>query len=632
MTDDLTLRLQVLDVPASPDPAFAERLRLQFLGEAGVAPEVATPARPKRRWPQLGRVAWRPAIAVASFVVLLIVANVVVIPAPPSALAALQTARTQFASLPSYEATTRIAANESRDDPDFEQVWETRDRYLDADHWRSDILTSTGTTVVNAGDYRVFDGARLGEYTASTEVFVATPIEDLDDRGPLSPAFFHDPSLQWWSTGRPGEPGKPSDTFFTENCAATPGSYLGRPATTLTCRAEPSDMTFVLDDGTGMLLRVEVFDIVREITSISFGADFDARVFDVVPPEGARVHWAGRGSPPPEYAVDPGDATAWDVLGRIDVPPGAEAAGVTVEAVIDDTIWLSVIWCGNTCWHQLVAVDRHTGSLAVIDPPSPSFVSWLGEVEGEVWVALAGEPSAQLALRVVDASTMSLASAGLDVGSAWGGVASIEGRVWVVGGTIREVELGPARSEYASLVLVDLSTGEQTVTTLDDAGFALTPVTAGGRVWVGTQAIDPDDPYDTVHTIAEIDPSTGAVLRRIPLPLAPAGPPAAIGTDLVFLHVADGWYLSRLDTATGVITSAELAPQGSELGPPVFAHGSLWLLDYLGGGVLRVDPASLEVVETIPTGRGPTGIAADANGLWVAHVLDGRLVQVLPDG
>ena len=633
MTEDsVTRALALLELSAQePDPDFAERLRLRFLAEADgttVAPAPQAPPRAALRLPAMG--AWRPAIAVA-VLALLVVTVVVVVPSGRSPVSALETARERFLDLPSYRATTRVAANDSHDDPDFEQVWETEDVFRDRTHWRSTVRSTSGVGSMGVGDFRVFDGDLLGEFRAAAGLFVVTPADDLDTAVGLDPSFFFDPSLQWWGTGRPGDPGKPSDAFFAENCEATADTHLGRDVTVLTCDADPTDIELVLDDQTGMLLRIEVFDTVREITAIEFTDELDDDLFDVAPPDGARVHWAGSGAPPPEFAVEPdGEVSAgWDVISSI-APPDAELAGLTIDAVGSGTVWLSAIWCSEVagCHHQLLAFDDVTGDVTVIDPPIPSFVNGLGVADDLVWVALAEQPSDRLVIREIDRSAGTLSEPVHDLGPAYGGAVAVGDWVWAVGGTTRVVEIGPAQSTYAGLVGVDLSTGARLTVTLEDAGFTSTPVVADDTLWVITEAIDPADPYESLGTVVAVDPGTGEILTEIALPFVPAARPTVMDSSLYLVHYEDGWMLSRLDLEDRGLTTVRVAAAGTELGQPVTAGGQVWVPDFLGDHILRIDPSSLEVVDTVTTGRGPSGLAQGDAGLWVANQLDGTLVRI----
>jgi virginiamycin B lyase len=60
------------------------------------------------------------------------------------------------------------------------------------------------------------------------------------------------------------------------------------------------------------------------------------------------------------------------------------------------------------------------------------------------------------------------------------------------------------------------------------------------------------------------------------------------------------------------------------------AEDAVWVLTPSDGSVSRIDPASNEVVATIPVGRAPSGLAVGAGAVWVSRRLDGAVARIDP--
>jgi len=64
-------------------------------------------------------------------------------------------------------------------------------------------------------------------------------------------------------------------------------------------------------------------------------------------------------------------------------------------------------------------------------------------------------------------------------------------------------------------------------------------------------------------------------------------------------------------------------------GGVAYRAGATWVTDTADDMLLRVDPAG-QVVDRIPVGRGPAGVAAGFGEVWVANQLDGSVSEVNP--
>lgn len=61
-----------------------------------------------------------------------------------------------------------------------------------------------------------------------------------------------------------------------------------------------------------------------------------------------------------------------------------------------------------------------------------------------------------------------------------------------------------------------------------------------------------------------------------------------------------------------------------------FAFGSLWVSNYLGSSVSRIDPGSDQVVATIDTDLAPDGLLPVDGAMWVASDIGPRLTRIDP--
>jgi YVTN family beta-propeller protein len=148
------------------------------------------------------------------------------------------------------------------------------------------------------------------------------------------------------------------------------------------------------------------------------------------------------------------------------------------------------------------------------------------------------------------------------------------------------------------LVKVDTETGQPTVRIDGGRGIG----TDGTDVWV---ALGP-------RGLAKIDPATGETLLAVPA----YADYAAVGAGSVWTEHERG--VGRWDTATGESLAA-IPLDVAEVTELLFAHDSIWITAKEEGVVVRIDPASNEVVATIETGAGAHGMAADETGVWVTN-------------
>ena len=90
------------------------------------------------------------------------------------------------------------------------------------------------------------------------------------------------------------------------------------------------------------------------------------------------------------------------------------------------------------------------------------------------------------------------------------------------------------------------------------------------------------------------------------------------------------------DNAVGVVDvdSRTIVDETAGIASPqrvAAGGGSIWVTTSGGGGtVVRLDPVSHDVVDTIEVGNAPVGIAVGAGAVWVANSLDGTVSRIDP--
>jgi YVTN family beta-propeller protein len=88
------------------------------------------------------------------------------------------------------------------------------------------------------------------------------------------------------------------------------------------------------------------------------------------------------------------------------------------------------------------------------------------------------------------------------------------------------------------------------------------------------------------------------------------------------------------DNAVGVVDaeSREIVGEAPGIASPqrvASGEGAIWVTSPGGGGtVIRLDPQSHDITDTIEVGNGPVGIAVGAGAVWVANTLDGTVSRI----
>lgn len=112
--------------------------------------------------------------------------------------------------------------------------------------------------------------------------------------------------------------------------------------------------------------------------------------------------------------------------------------------------------------------------------------------------------------------------------------------------------------------------------------------------------------------VVGIDPGTGARKAAIHVDGADAG----VAFDGVHLWVVAGRQIHRVDRATGVIERSIPAPEGASTSGLAFHDGALWVGDFRGKKLHKLDAKTGEVLRTIASDRFVTGVSFSEGELW----------------
>lgn len=228
--------------------------------------------------------------------------------------------------------------------------------------------------------------------------------------------------------------------------------------------------------------------------------------------------------------------------------------------------------------------------------------------------------------------------------------------VFALGGGNSRAGAPPATAESNSLAIFDPQSGRLVAD--PSVGATPTQVAYGeGAYWVtnadgdSVSKIDPgtDAVVDTIPavgsspsgiaigngsvwvanslggTVARINATTDGVVQRIPVGNGPVGIVYAAGAVWV-ANTADET-VTRIDASTGQRSKRPLAIDATEL---AVGDGALWVTQREANHVVRIDPKSGSVVQSIQVGNGPTGIAFGDGSVWVANSLDGTVSRISP--
>jgi YVTN family beta-propeller protein len=138
-----------------------------------------------------------------------------------------------------------------------------------------------------------------------------------------------------------------------------------------------------------------------------------------------------------------------------------------------------------------------------------------------------------------------------------------------------------------------------------------------------------DDPGATAgpttgNSVVVLDSSGGGIVGEAGLPGSPTD--VARGAGAIWLSSSEDRSVLRLDPESRRVE--QTIPVGRGPSALVIGRGDLWVANSLDGTVSRIDPGLNRVVDTIPVGDGPSSLAFGHGSLWVANTRADELVQV----
>lgn len=119
----------------------------------------------------------------------------------------------------------------------------------------------------------------------------------------------------------------------------------------------------------------------------------------------------------------------------------------------------------------------------------------------------------------------------------------------------------------------------------------------------------------------QLDPTSGVVRDRIP---GAVGGWPSVGAGAIWLSTAAGEFnaLTRVDLATHRVTRTNTSRPRQLPHGATYAGGNLWVANYASGDLLRMDPLTLRVRQTLHLGdnrdgRAPASLIGDGRRIWV---------------
>jgi YVTN family beta-propeller protein len=268
---------------------------------------------------------------------------------------------------------------------------------------------------------------------------------------------------------------------------------------------------------------------------------------------------------------------------RVEQIPAGDAADPRWFAADDQSLWV----------HALTSLVRVDLATSAITAQVPMYMQYGYDATGlgSVWQT---DFDSGTLLRIDPATNKVVKT--ISVGSAPSGVVVTDGAVWVADrhdGTVTRVD--PATNTVVATIRVG-------------------PAEGGGPQFItaGPDGIWVNDEVE--GTVVRIDPATNAVGPVVPL----GGSVASDGTQ-VWVGVDQGPsgkpMVVRVDPVSGkTITEVDLDVSG--ISPVALGLGSVWVIG--DSGLLRIDPATGRILETIDLGGASGDLLVAGCAVWVA--------------
>ena len=270
---------------------------------------------------------------------------------------------------------------------------------------------------------------------------------------------------------------------------------------------------------------------------------------------------------------------------------------------------------------SIIRIDPQTNQI-VGDPIQPGIhVEDIALGEGALWVTTVGSgdlgaPNDSDAVSRIDPET-SETRATIKVSRGPMSLAFTPRAVWVVNFGMNG----------DTVVRIDPQTDQITGDPIQTGRAPLSVAVGEGSLWVANH---------DAHTITRIDLATNQVVANINVPSEPHR--VAYGEGAVWVA---NWHInsvSRIDPQTNQLVG-EPIPIGFHAGNMAAGLGSVWVTsDYRGpmdGApedvvLVRIDPRTNQVVETIPLGGHPIDVEIAGDAVWVSIQGPNRVLRINP--
>ena len=126
--------------------------------------------------------------------------------------------------------------------------------------------------------------------------------------------------------------------------------------------------------------------------------------------------------------------------------------------------------------------------------------------------------------------------------------------------------------------------------------------------------------------LAEVDLASNKLTKVFKIGPAAAEGGVTTSPDSVWLVVDKAGSLVRIDPATGAVRQTIKIPPGSY--NPLYSNGQIWITRADGSEITAVDAVSGVVSATAQTGPGPRFLTAGAGSVWTLNQGDGSLTRI----
>ena len=208
------------------------------------------------------------------------------------------------------------------------------------------------------------------------------------------------------------------------------------------------------------------------------------------------------------------------------------------------------------------------------------------------------------------------------------GIAAGDGEAWSV---VRDPTHSTETPE-AIVARVDPSAGAfTTVTPVATGCYASALTVGGGGVWVGT--CDELAPAEATAggQVVRVDPATGQVTRRVPLPTRCVGQ-LAVGKDAVAVSepatAGRSQRVWRIDPGNGNVNQIDSLGGDASVGGVAVTDGGVWTQEVTPGAdrARRVNPSSGQVEDTVNE-NGASLVGGHGNAVWFERAQPPSIAQ-----